>query len=240
MVTEKRTVLITGAGKGLGLEWARQDLASGATVIATARDPGASAGLRELRTTAGAAAGRLIVVKMDVTDDASVEQAAREIAGRTAAIDDLIHNAGLFGPKDATPLDGPPAEVRQVLEVNAIGPYRVTRRFLPLLRLGSRPRLLFITSRMGSIGDGPSGGCSAYRMSKSALNMLGANLATSLRSDGILCLLLHPGWVRTGMGGESAPLLPADSVAGMRQVVAAARAEQSGSFIDFRGQTVPW
>jgi NAD(P)-dependent dehydrogenase (short-subunit alcohol dehydrogenase family) len=77
-------------------------------------------------------------------------------------------------------------------------------------------------------------------MSKSALNMLGANLARSLRSDGILCLLLHPGWVRTGMGGESAPLLPADSVAGMRQVVAAARAEQSGSFIDYHGQTVPW
>lgn len=238
-MTAGRTVLITGAGRGLGLEWARQDLASGATVIATARDPESSRGLKELEATAGEA-GRLTVLKMDVTDDASVEQAATEIAGRTAAIDDLIHNAGLYGPKDPVPLDGSPAEVRHVLEVNAVGPYRVTRTFLPLLRKGNSPRLLFVTSRMGSIGDGPSGGCSAYRMSKSALNMLGANLAQSLRDDRILCLLLHPGWVRTRMGGEGAPVPPPDSVAGMRRVVATARPDQSGTFIDFRGEPVPW
>jgi NAD(P)-dependent dehydrogenase (short-subunit alcohol dehydrogenase family) len=238
-MTAGRTVLITGAGRGLGLEWVRQDLASGATVIATARDPESSSGLKELEAIAGAA-GRLTILKMDVTDDASVGQAATEIAGRTAAIDDLILNAGLYGPKDPVPLDGSPAEVRHVLEVNAVGPYRVARTFLPLLRKGSSPRLLFVTSRMGSIGDGPSGGCSAYRMSKSALNMLGANLAQSLRDDRILCLLLHPGWVRTRMGGEGAPVLPRDSVAGMRRVVAAARPDQSGTFIDFRGEPVPW
>jgi len=234
-----RTVLITGAGKGLGLEWARQDLAAGATVIATARDPEGSPGLKDLRAT-DAAAGRLTVLRMDVTDDASVERAAREVSGRAEAIDDLVHNAGVYGPRDPIPLEGEPAEVRRVLEVNAVGPYRVTRSFLPLLRNGTRPRLLFVTSRMGSIGDRPSGGGFAYRMSKSALNMLGANLAASLRDDGILCLLLHPGWVRTNMGGEGAPVLPADSVAGMRRVVAAARPEQSGSFFDFRGDAVPW
>jgi NAD(P)-dependent dehydrogenase (short-subunit alcohol dehydrogenase family) len=208
-------------------------------VIATARDPESSSGLKELEAIAGAA-GRLTILKMDVTDDASVGQAATEIAGRTAAIDDLILNAGLYGPKDPVPLDGSPAEVRHVLEVNAVGPYRVARTFLPLLRKGSSPRLLFVTSRMGSIGDGPSGGCSAYRMSKSALNMLGANLAQSLRGDRILCLLLHPGWVRTRMGGEGAPVLPPDSVAGMRRVVATAPLSRSGTFIDFRGETVPW
>jgi NAD(P)-dependent dehydrogenase (short-subunit alcohol dehydrogenase family) len=238
-MTAGRTVLITGAGKGLGLEWARQDLAAGATVLATARDPESSPGLRELEATAGAA-DHLTTMKMDVTDDASVERAAREVAERASAIDDLIHIAGVFGPKDPVPLEGSPAEVRRVLEVNAVGPYRVTRSFLPLLRKGATPRLLFVTSRMGSIGDGPSGGCSAYRMSKSALNMLGANLAESLRKDGILCLLLHPGWVRTRMGGEGAPVLPPDSVAGMRRVVAAAQPGQSGSFIDFRGEAVPW
>lgn len=238
-MSQGRTVLITGAGNGLGLEWVKQDLAAGATVIATARDPEASGGLKELAADSGAS-GRLTVMKMDVTDDSSVEKTAKEVAGRTAAIDDLIHNAGLYGPRDPAPLHGSPAEVRNVLEVNAVGPYRVTRAFLPLLRKGNGPRLLFVTSRMGSIGDGPSGGGSAYRMSKSALNMLGANLAVSLRSDGILCLLLHPGWVRTRMGGEGAPVLPPDSVAGMRRVVAAARPEQSGSFFDFRGETVPW
>jgi NAD(P)-dependent dehydrogenase (short-subunit alcohol dehydrogenase family) len=232
-----RTVLITGAGRGLGLEWARQDLADGATVIATAHDPGASEGLRELQASAG---DRLAVLRMDVADDAAVEGAAREIAGRAGAIDDLIHNAGVYGPRDPVPLEGTPDEVRRVLEVNAVGPYRVTRAFLPLLRRGRGPRLLFITSRMGSIGDRPSGGSSAYRMSKSALNMLGANLAASLRGEGILCLLLHPGWVRTRMGGEGAPVAPADSVAGMRRVVAAAGPEASGAFIDFRGEAVPW
>ena len=232
-----RTIVISGAGRGIGLEWARQELQAGTRVIATARDPEASEGLREL---AAAEQDRLTLLPMDVTDDASIERAAEAIRTRTSAIDDLLHNAGTFGPKDAIPLEGSPDEVRRVLDVNAIGPYRVTRALLPLLRKGNSPRIMFITSRMGSIGDGPSGGAFAYRMSKSALNMLGANLAQTLRGDGILCLILHPGWVRTHMGGATAPVEVNESVVGMRRVVGEARPEHSGSFVDFRGQAVPW
>jgi len=240
----RRTVVITGAGHGLGLEWASQDLAEGATVVATARDPAASPGLDALREArrhgSTQAGGELVVLGMDVTGDASVEGASREIERRFGSIDDLINNAGTFGPRDDAALGVPPDEARRVIEVNSVGPLRVTRAFLPLLRRARRPRIVFITSRMGSIGDGPSGGAYAYRMSKSALNMLAANLAADLRGDGVLCLVLHPGWVRTRMGGPGGRVDAATSVAGMRRVLGGATLKQSGAFFDYQGQIVPW
>jgi NAD(P)-dependent dehydrogenase (short-subunit alcohol dehydrogenase family) len=238
MATEDRNVLITGAGRGLGLEWARQELAIGSTVIATARRKAEAEGLAELaRGPQGAA---LTVLEMDVTDDASVAACARAVEEHVDVVDDLVHNAGIYGPRGDRVCDAAPDEIRRVLEVNAIGPYRVTRAFLPLVRKASSPRILFVTSRMGSIGDAPSGSSYAYRMSKSALNMLGVNLAHDLSDDGVLCLLLHPGWVQTRMGGEKAPLQPAEAVAGMRRVVERATLAQNGSFLDHSGATVPW
>jgi NAD(P)-dependent dehydrogenase (short-subunit alcohol dehydrogenase family) len=159
---------------------------------------------------------------------------------KLGAIDDLVNNAGTYGPRGDHALAAPSSEVSRLMEVNAVGPYRVTQAFLPLLRRGAAPRILFLTSRMGSIGDAPSGASYAYRMSKSALNMLGANLASDLRNDGILCLLLHPGWARTRMGGEKAPLPVADSVAGLRRVVRKATLEHGGAFLDHTGAVVPW
>ncbi len=235
---DARRVVITGAGQGLGLEWVRQEIAAGATVLATARDPEGSAGLVALQREAGAE--RLSILPMDVADDAAVERGARAAADRLGAVDVLVNNAGVFGPRDDRALAGPTSEVGRVLEINAIGPYRVTRAFLPLLRQGAQPRVLFMTSRMGSIGDRPSGGSYAYRMSKSALNMLAANLAHDLRADGIVCLLFHPGWVATRMGGKQAPIQAPDAVAGMRRVAAGATLEQSGAFFDHQGAVVPW
>jgi len=238
MVTRSRNVLITGAGQGLGLEWARQELAAGATVIATARRKAEAAGLAELaRGSQGAA---LTILEMDVTDDASVAACARAVQERVDVVDDLVHNAGTYGPRGDVACDAAPDEVRRVLEVNAVGPYRVTRAFLPLVRKAASPRILFLTSRMGSIGDAPGGSSYAYRMSKCALNMLGANLARDLGGDGVICLLLHPGWVQTRMGGGKAPLQPAEAVAGMRRVAQRATPAQSGCFFDYSGATVPW
>jgi NAD(P)-dependent dehydrogenase (short-subunit alcohol dehydrogenase family) len=230
-----RRVLITGAGQGIGLEWARQEMEAGATVIATAREPEASPGLREL-----GAGGGVAVLPLDVTHDASVEAAARAVEERFGGVDTLINNAGTYGPRNDRALSASPDDVRRILEVNTIGPYRVTRRFMPLLRKGDRPRILFVTSRMGSIGDGPSGSSYAYRMSKAALDMLGANLASDLRADGILVLLLHPGWVRTRMGGSGAHLDVQRSVLDMRRVVDRARETETGSFFDHSGAVVPW
>jgi NAD(P)-dependent dehydrogenase (short-subunit alcohol dehydrogenase family) len=233
-----RRILITGAGQGLGLEWAKQALADGARVVATARRPEESPGLKALQ--AGDAASRLTVLPMDVTDDASVEAAERAVAAEAGALDELVNNAGAYGPRGDSALGAAPEEVRRILEVNVVGPYRVTRAFLPILKQGSGPCVVFITSKMGSIGDGPGGAAYAYRMSKSALNMLGANLASDLRGDGIVCLLLHPGWVKTRMGGERAPVAMSDSVAGMRRLAARATLAESGRFFDYGGAPVPW
>jgi NAD(P)-dependent dehydrogenase (short-subunit alcohol dehydrogenase family) len=230
-----RRVLITGAGQGIGLEWARQEADAGATVIATARDPDASEGLRDLGTRREVA-----ILPLDVTSDASVEAAARAVEERFGAVDTLVNNAGTYGPRDDRSLTASPDDVRRVLEVNTVGPYRVTRRFMPLVRKGHRPRILFLTSRMGSIGDSPGGGNYGYRISKAALDMLGANLASDLRSEGILVLLLHPGWVKTRMGGAGARLEVERSVADLRRVVDQARETQSGSFFDHSGAVVPW
>jgi NAD(P)-dependent dehydrogenase (short-subunit alcohol dehydrogenase family) len=230
-----RRVLITGAGQGIGLEWARQEAEAGSTVIATAREPEQSEGLRELGTRRDVA-----VLPLDVTSEASVEAAALAVEERFGGVDTLVNNAGTYGPRDDRALTAPPDDVRRVLEVNTVGPYRVTRRFLPLLRKGHRPRILFLTSRMGSIGDSPGGGNYGYRISKAALDMLGANLASDLRSEGIVVLLLHPGWVKTRMGGPGAHLDVQRSVSDLRRVVEKARETQSGSFFDYSGAVVPW
>lgn len=233
----KRRVLITGAGQGIGLEWARQEAQDGSTVIATARDPKESPGLLDLEKSAR---GAVVVLPLDVTDDASVDAAARAVQERFGGIDELVNNAGTYGPRDDRRLGAPPEEVRRVLEVNTIGPYRVTRRFLPLLRQGKDVRVVFITSRMGSIGDGPGGSSYGYRMSKSALNMLGANLAHDLQEDRIVCLILHPGWVKTRMGGSHAPLPLDQSVRGLRRTTMRASMAESGSFFDHAGEPLPW
>jgi NAD(P)-dependent dehydrogenase (short-subunit alcohol dehydrogenase family) len=236
-MSSSRTVLITGAGQGIGLEWARQEAADGATVIATARDPGESAGLE---TAMRERPGKITVMKMDVVDQSSVDDCVREVTARHPALDDLINNAGTYGPRDDRGLGADPSHVDRVLAVNAVGPYRVTRGFLPLLRRGRSPRILFVTSRMGSIGDSPSGAAYGYRMSKAALNMLGANLARDLREEGMLCLLLHPGWARTRMGGSRASVPVDEAVAGMRRVAGCAGLTHSGAFLDYTGEIVPF
>jgi NAD(P)-dependent dehydrogenase (short-subunit alcohol dehydrogenase family) len=232
-----RTVLITGAGQGIGLEWTRQEAADGATVIATARDPRESAGLE---AAARKWPGSITVMRMDVADQSSVDECVREVTARHPALDDLVNNAGTYGSRDDRGLGADPSQVDEVLAVNAVGPYRVTRAFLPLLRRGRSPRILFVSSRMGSIGDAPSGAAYAYRMSKAALNMLGANLARDLREEGVLCLLLHPGWVRTRMGGTRASVPVTDSVSGMRRVAGRAGLTHSGAFLDYTGAIVPF
>jgi len=238
-LTNKRRVLITGAGQGIGLEWARQEAQGGESiVIATARDPKESPGLLELEKSARP--GSVVVLPLDVTDDASVETAARAVRERFEGLDELVNNAGTYGPRDDARLKAPPEEVRRVLEVNAVGPYRVTRDFLPLLRQGREVRIVFITSLMGSIGDGPGGGSYGYRMSKSALNMLGANLAHELAEDRIVCLVLHPGWVKTRMGGAQAPLPLEQSVRDLRRVTMRASMTESGAFLDHSGEPLPW
>lgn len=213
------SVLITGAGRGIGLEFARQYAADGWEVIATAR--GDAPELEALGTR---------VERLDMRDFAAVEAFPDRLDGRR--LDLFVANAGMSaGPR----VDGAgEAEAALgTLAVNAVAPTLLARRLLPNLAGG---RMAAITSRMGSIADS-SGGYLGYRASKAALNAFWYGLSREL---GVRLVLLHPGWVQTDMGGTSAPLDPATSVAGMRRVIAGLTAEESGAFLDYRGEPIPW
>ena len=221
------SVVITGASRGIGLEFAAQYAAAGWQVHACCRRPG------DVSFDPG-----IDVHALDVTDQGSIDALASSLDG--TAIDLLINNAAIFG--------GPRQDVGEtrdddwelVMRTNVIAPFRVTDALRGHLARASRAFVVHISSLAGSIADNHSGGIHLYRTSKTALNMVAANQARDLAGDGITVLALHPGWVRTDMGGDSAPLSAQESVAGMRQVIASASMEMSGGFFDRNGQTLPW
>lgn len=223
-----RTYVVTGANRGLGLEMARQLEAGGASVIATARHPESASDL----TAVG-----VRVEPLDVGDPGSIAAFAARLAD--TPVDVLINNSGVGGA--GQPIGSVAAEdLANLLRVNAVGPLLVTQALLPNLRAGRHRVVAAISSRMGSIDDNASGGYYAYRSSKAALNMLFRSLAVDLRSEGFTCTVLHPGWVRTDMGGPSAPLTARDSVAGLLRVIEGLTPEQSGAFLDHLGAPIPW
>jgi len=227
-----RTVLVTGANRGLGLEFARQYLDAGWQVIATAREPEKAAELKAL----GGSGKPLQIEALDVTDGKSVAALADRLKDRP--IDLLVNNAGVpsIGNRIA---DVNPDEFARVLQVNTIGPLRVTQALLKNLRAGKGKAIVSITSVLGSI-EGSGGGFYGYRESKAALNMLMRNLAAELRRDGFVCIVMHPGWVRTDMGGPNAELTPEQSVSGMRAVIGRLKPEDSGKFWAYDGTNLPW
>lgn len=230
-------VLLTGANRGLGLEFTRQWAAAGRRVFATCRDPDRAEALRSL---AAEHPDRVTMVPCDVADEASVRDAARTVAEAADGLELVLNNAGVGGWRggiEELDLD----EVRQVFETNALGPMRVARAFLPLLRRGRDPRrLVHITSLMGSVGDNRSGGAWPYRISKSALNMAGVNLARELAEEGIASTLLHPGWVATDMGGSGATLPVAEAVGSLIATIESLTMADTGAFYDRNGQPLPW
>lgn len=229
-------VLVTGASRGIGLEYARQWAEDGARVFALARDPG-SHGLAEL---AARHPDQVVPVACDVADDASVDAARRRVGEETDGLEIVVNNAGVMPDRESLEtldLD----EVRRTFDVNAVGPLRVTRAFLDLLRRGASPRrIVNMTSLMGSIDDNRSGDAYPYRMSKAALNMATRSLAVDLATDGIVALVIHPGWVRTDMGGESAPLTAAEAVRSLIRTIEALGPDGSGGFYDREGRPLPW
>lgn len=230
-------VLVTGASRGLGLEFARQWVEAGRRVFGLARDP---AGSPELQALAEAHPDALTAVVCDVADGDSVAAARDRVAEDVDALDVVVNNAGVAGRGDGIE-DLDLDSVRRVFEINTLGPLRVTRTFLPLLRAGRKPaRLIHMTSLMGSIEDNRSGGSTPYRISKCALNMASRNLAHDLADEEIVSVVLHPGWVRTDMGGTGAPLPVTDAVAALIRTIEALGMERSGGFYDREGQPLPW
>ncbi|MEH6634446.1 MAG: SDR family oxidoreductase [Halioglobus sp.] len=222
------TVLVTGANRGIGLELVRQLRARGHQVIGTARNPGEAA---ELKKTGAA------LVQLDVTDSSSVRAMAKELEGQK--IDLLINNAGMLGHNaqnfEETDFD----KVIATFDVNSLGPMRVTQALLPNILSGSGKTIIQISSTMGSIANN-GGGYYGYRASKSALNMLNKSLALELADMGITSVVLHPGWVQTRLGGADAAITTQDSVSGMISVIASLGPEDSGHFLDYKGNELPW
>jgi NAD(P)-dependent dehydrogenase (short-subunit alcohol dehydrogenase family) len=229
------TVLVTGANRGIGLEFVRQYAEDGARVLAACRDPQGATALGDLtRETSG----RVQVLPLDVASDASVAALAAAVGAEP--IDILIANAGIMGPQDQQQpgrldFDG----WLETLSVNALGPVRVASALHANLKAGRAKRLVAITSGMGSIG-GASGGYFAYRSSKAALNMAWRNLAFAWKSEGMICVAMSPGWVQTDMGGAGADLTPAQSVSAMRRLIDDFGPKDSGRFVGSRGDDVEW
>jgi NAD(P)-dependent dehydrogenase (short-subunit alcohol dehydrogenase family) len=223
-----RTVVVTGANRGLGLEFARQFTAAGANVIGTARDPGAAAEL--------AATGARIL-PLDVASDESVAAFARALGD--APVHLLINNAGVSGRALVDQVDHVEL-VRRIFEVNTLGPMRVTDALLPNLLAAGGATIVNMSSRLGSLGENTSGGYHGYRESKAALNMYTRSLAAEQRDKGILAIAVSPGWVRTDMGGPDAPLAPEESIGGLREVIEGLGAEHSGLFLDHDGTVLDW
>ncbi len=233
-------VLITGASRGLGLEHARQYLAKGWEVIATARDPASSPGLEAL---ASQDTGRLRPIRLDVTDHDQVEAVAGKLAGES--LDILLNNAGTYGPKSAfegmhyQSLDSMDYDLwREMLEVNVIAAFRVAVCFRPHLEAAARPLLVNMSSDMGSIGNNSIGHAHAYRSSKAALNMLTRGMAIKWKD--ITVIAMAPGWCRTDLGGPEAPVDPVESVRVQQQLFESLESSRSGEFVNRFGETVNW
>jgi NAD(P)-dependent dehydrogenase (short-subunit alcohol dehydrogenase family) len=229
------STLITGANRGLGLEFARQYLADGWRVYAACRDPDLASELRRLADESGQ---KLQIFPLDVTDRDSVQAAASELDGQ--AIDLLLNNAGIGGPRGQTIGNIDYEAWAKVLDVNTMGPLRVSEAFVDHVAQSERKLIVTITSGMGSLADNTSGGAYAYRSSKAAVNMVMRSLAIDLAPRGITCVVINPGWVRTDMGGPQATLTPAESVTQLRRLIETLEPAQSGKFFNYDGREYAW
>lgn len=229
------SVLITGGNRGLGLEFAKQYAADGWRIYAACRDPSNASDLLRLAETRE---GLVEVLALDVTELASTRAAASKLGERP--VDLLLNSAGIGGPPRQTVGNVDYVSWAKVLDVNTMGPMRVTEAFADNMARSDRKLVVTITSGMGSLADNTSGGSIAYRSSKAAVNMVMRSLAVDLAPRGISCVLVNPGWVRTDMGGAEATLAPAESVAAMRRLIETLGPAQSGKFFHYDGREYAW
>lgn len=226
-------VLVTGTNRGIGLEFVRQYATDGWRVLACCRDPRSAAALNGL---ASASRGNVSVHALDVADFDQIERLALTLAGQ--AIDLLINNAGFypqgeFGSADYAAWD-------KAFRINAMAPMKMAECFVEHVACSRMRKIATLSSKMGSLADNGSGGSYPYRASKAAVNMVMKSLAIDLKPRGIAAITLHPGWVRTEMGGPNALIEAERSVAGMRTVMDQLSIHNTGRFVAYDGQEIPW
>ena len=222
-----KSVVITGANRGIGLELCKQFLANGYRVFATYRSN--SGGLEDISNP------NLSTFKLDVRDASNVQAFASSIEG---SVDILINNAGISDGRWQSISEIDMQQAMEVIEVNSIAPVLVTQKFETKLKSGSK--VVMMSSLMGSISDCMSGRSYAYRASKTALNMFSMAMKNELESQGISILIMHPGWVETDMGGPNAPLTVEESVTGIIDRIEEQTLEITGRYVQFDGTPIEW
>ena len=234
--TGAQRCLVTGANRGLGLELCRQLLAQGGRVVAACRHPGKATALNTL---AGEYPGRLHVTPLDVAEPRSHATLARELPLLTEGepLDLLINNAGVLrGGERYGSVQS--ADLETSFRTHALGPFLLVQALTPQRADGAR--VANISSEIGSIGLRQEFRTPSYAIGKAAQNMATSLLAQALAPRGIVVVALHPGWVRTDMGTDRAALSPQESALGLLRVIAGLKAQDSGAFLDWQGQTLPW
>jgi len=229
------TLVITGANRGIGLEFTRQYAAEGWRVYAGCRQPERAEALNRL---AAASDGRVSVHPLDVTRATHIQALAAVVGD--APVDLLLNNAGSYGPDSVRFGHTDEAAWIENFRTNVIGPMKMMETLADNVARSELKRIASLTSKMGSMEDNRSGGAYIYRSGKAALNAVMKSAAIDLAPRGIIAVLLHPGWVRTDMGGPHGEIDAETSVRGMRGILARLRAEDAGSFFDIDGTLIPW
>ncbi len=228
--------VITGSNRGIGFEFVKQLAARGEKVFATCRTPSDASDLNLL---ANKRKHAITVLPLDVTDDASIAAARKEVGRRVDSVDVLINNAAIY-PRlsnfDTLTRD----QLQSTLDTNTFGPMMVTQAFLDLLKVRRQSKIVNISSHLGSINNRKDGQFFPYSTSKAALNMMTRLLAFDLLRDGIIVVAMNPGWVRTDMGRSEAPLAPSESVRGMLRLIDGLTAMSAGRFLVWNGSQLPW
>lgn len=233
-----KTTLITGTNRGIGLEFCKQYALDGWRVFACARRPEKADALNAL---ADRYPGQVVLRALDVADHAQIDELARSLSGES--IDLLLNNAGIYG--DSHHAGGVfknmdyEAWTRTFL-VNTMATLKMSQAFASQIARSNQKKIVTISSKMGSIADNGGGGSYMYRSSKAAVNMVVKSLAVDLKSAGVIATVLHPGWVKTDMGGPNALIPATQSVTGMRQVIGRLTLADSGRFIAYDGELIPW
>tara|TARA_B100000959_G_scaffold126616_1_gene132967 strand:+ start:7699 stop:8391 length:693 start_codon:yes stop_codon:yes gene_type:complete len=228
------TVLITGANRGIGLEFVKHYLNRGDQVIGTYRNITSSDELIQMDDVHDS----LQTLTLDVSSDKSLKNFPNQLNDIT--IDIFINNAGVFGPRNSVFNNVDEKTWISTLRVNTIAPLLLTQLIIENLRKSSVKKLIYITSKMSSIDDNKGGGSYVYRSSKTALNAVVKSISVDLADDGMLVALLHPGWVRTDMGGPNGLIDTTTSVSGMIKVIDELEQSRSGSFFNYDGTEIPW
>ncbi|UJF17809.1 SDR family oxidoreductase [Vibrio sp. SS-MA-C1-2] len=228
-----QNILITGANRGIGFEFVKQYLYQQDRIIACCRHPESAIELQELSKQHP---NRIEIIELDVSNISQINQLSENLGERT--LDLVICNAGMYGPKGIPLGEITDEGFQEVMSINVLAPLLLIQALKPKLTTNSK--VAIISSIMGSMAKNQAGGEYIYRASKAAVNSIGTGLSLDLAGDGVAVMMLHPGWVKTDMGGDRADITVNESVTGLKKVITEFKFSQSGEFRNYDGALLPW